>query len=89
MTDQRKGQGQGPMDQPPDEDYDEAQRAEILEAEGRGPTDGTIQTDIPPDLADDLTDNDEIEDEEDQFDIVEDTDEPFLDPEDWTEEDEG
>lgn len=84
--DQQKDRG--PADLPPDEDYDESQRAEILEAEGRGPTDGTIQTDIPPDIDGNLTDDDEIEDDEDQLDIVEDTDESFIDPEDWTDEDE-
>ena len=61
------------------EGYDEAQRAEIIEAEGRGPTDGTVQTDIPPDFGGPDPDEDEIEDEEDELDIIEDTDEPFLD----------
>ena len=60
------------------EGYDEAQRAEIIEAEGRGPTDGIIQTDIPPDLGGPDPDEDEIEDEEDELDIIEDTDEPFV-----------
>jgi hypothetical protein len=60
------------------EGYDEAQRAEIIEAEGRGPTDGIIQTDIPPDFGGPDPDEDEIEDDEDELDIIEDTDEPFL-----------
>jgi hypothetical protein len=60
------------------EGYDEVQRAEIIEAEGRGPTDGIIQTDIPPDLGGPDPDEDEIEDEEDELDIIEDTDEPFV-----------
>jgi hypothetical protein len=60
------------------EGYDEAQRAEIIEAEGRGPTDGTVQTDIPPDFGGPDPDEDEIEDEEDELGIIEDTDEPFL-----------
>lgn len=93
MSDNRKTSGsrhdQGPIDLPPDEDYDEAQRAEILEAEGTGPTDGVIQTDIPPDTSGNLTDDDEIEDDEDQLDIIEDTDELFIDPEEWTEEEDG
>lgn len=82
-------EGHGPADLPPQEDYDEAQRAEILEAEGRGPSNGTMQTDIPPDIEGGLTDEDEIEDEEDELDIVEDTDAPFIDKEeDWTIEEE-
>jgi len=47
-----------------DEDgYDESQRAEILEATGDGPTDGTLMTDIPADLGLD----DEDEDDEDDL----------------------
>ena len=47
-----------------DEDgYDESQRAEILEATGDGPTDGTLMTDIPVDLGLD----DEDEDDEDDL----------------------
>lgn len=42
---------QGPNDDGFDEDgYDESQRAEILEATGDGPSDGTILTDLNPDL---------------------------------------
>jgi DNA-directed RNA polymerase subunit delta len=41
----------GPNDDGYDEDgYDESQRAEILEATRDGPSDGTILTDLAPDL---------------------------------------
>lgn len=36
-----------------EEGYDESQRAEILEATRSGPGDGTILTDLAPDLGDD------------------------------------
>ncbi|MES2986920.1 MAG: DNA primase [Pseudomonadota bacterium] len=42
-----------------DEGYDESQRAEILEATSGGPTDGTIQTDLRPDLGNDLDDDED------------------------------
>lgn len=46
-----------------DEDgYDESQRAEILEATGDGPTDGTLMTDIPLDLG---LDEENTDDEDD------------------------
>ena len=46
-----------------DEDgYDESQRAEILEATGDGPTDGTLMTDIAPDLGLDEEDTDDADD---------------------------
>ena len=46
-----------------DEDgYDESQRAEILEATGDGPTDGTLMTDIPSDLGLDEEDEDDADD---------------------------
>ena len=73
-----RDQDKGPEERGDKEGYDEAQRAEIIEAEGRGPTDGTIQTDIPPDLGGPDPDEDEIEDEEDELEIIEDTDAPFL-----------
>ncbi len=56
--------GGGTGDDGYDEDgYDESQRAEILEATGGGPSDGTIITDLSPDLGadddvDDLADDD-------------------------------
>lgn len=46
--------GQGSGDDGYDEEgYDESQRAEILEATRDGPTDGTVLTDLVPDLGDD------------------------------------
>lgn len=43
--------GKGPNDDGFDEDgYDESQRAEILEVTRDGPSDGTIVTDLTPDL---------------------------------------
>ncbi|WP_293987727.1 DNA primase [Sphingomonas sp.] len=43
-----------------EEGYDESQRAEILEATRDGPSDGTLITDLTPDLGDD-PENDDIE----------------------------
>lgn len=46
---------QGPNDDGYDEEgYDESQRAQILEATREGPTDGLIQTDMAPDLGEDV-----------------------------------
>jgi DNA-directed RNA polymerase subunit delta len=46
--------GQGTGDDGFDEEgYDESQRAEILEATRDGPSDGTLITDLAPDLGDD------------------------------------
>ena len=43
-----------------EEGYDESQRAEILEATRDGPSDGTILTDLDPDVSDmDKDDGDE------------------------------
>ncbi|MEO5937512.1 MAG: DNA primase [Sphingomonas sp.] len=53
--------GQGTGDDGFDEEgYDESQRAEILEATRDGPSDGTLITDLNPDLGND-PENDEIE----------------------------
>ena len=61
--------GDGTGDDGYDEDgYDESQRAEILEATRDGPSDGTILTDLTPDVDADL-DEDE---EEDELDMVDD-----------------
>jgi DNA-directed RNA polymerase subunit delta len=49
----------GPFDE---DGYDEAQRAEILEATRDGPSDGTIITDLDPDVG---LDDDEDDDEDD------------------------
>lgn len=52
--------GRGPGDDGYDEDgYDESQRAEILEATRDGPSDGTILTDLSPDLGEDPDETDE------------------------------
>lgn len=56
--------GRGPGDDGYDEDgYDESQRAEILEVTRNGPTDGLIQTDLDPDLGEeiDTEEDDELE----------------------------
>ena len=71
-----------------DEDgYDESQRAEILEATGDGPTDGTLMTDIPADLGLDEEDEDDeddllMEDGEVGQESVVDADEDDLDEDD-------
>ncbi len=49
-----------------EEGYDESQRAEILEVTRDGPSDGTIITDLDPDLGDE--DNDEAMDDLDMED---------------------
>lgn len=55
-----QGPGVGPGDDGFDADgYDESQRAEILEATRSGPGDGTILTDLAPDLAAGTDDEDE------------------------------
>ncbi|MDQ2879541.1 MAG: DNA primase [Pseudomonadota bacterium] len=61
-----------------EEGYDESQRAEILEATRDGPTDGTILTDLDPDVADDKDDDklemssDEVGEEADDDDDADD-----------------
>lgn len=56
--------GEGTGDDSFDEEgYDESQRAEILEATRDGPTDGTILTDLEPDIAARSDDDDEDEDD--------------------------
>lgn len=51
--------GRGPGDDGYDEDgYDESQRAEILEFTRDGPTDGTILTDVSPDLGEEIDPDD-------------------------------
>ena len=67
--------GHGSGDDGYDEDgYDESQRAEILEATRNGPGDGTIQTDLDPDIEDD--------DDEDELDDLEMTDDEITDEDD-------
>jgi DNA-directed RNA polymerase subunit delta len=54
---------QGPNDDGYEEDgFDESQRAEILEATRDGPSDGTLLTDIAPDLGGDALDDDDTDD---------------------------
>ena len=56
--------GEGTGDDSFDEEgYDESQRAEILEATRDGPTDGTILTDLDPDVSEISDDDDEDEDD--------------------------
>jgi DNA-directed RNA polymerase subunit delta len=72
----------GPNDDGYEEDgYDESQRAEILEATRDGPSDGTILTDVAPDLGEDDEDepadeldlaDDEIGEEDEDADLDED-----------------
>lgn len=50
-----------------EEGYDESQRAEILEATRDGPTDGTVLTDLDPDLMED-----DQEEPADELDMVDD-----------------
>ena len=76
--------GQGPGDDGFDEDgYDESQRAEILEATRDGPSDGTILTDLVPDLGGEPADaadaaEDELEMADDE--LGEEDDEAELTP---------
>jgi DNA-directed RNA polymerase subunit delta len=94
--------GEGPGDDGFDEEgYDESQRAEILEVTGDGPTDGTILTDLNPDIGADDDDDDDLEMEsdeigdededadEDEDDLVEDDLQADFDKDDVDEEDLG
>jgi DNA-directed RNA polymerase subunit delta len=53
--------------------YDETQRSEIAEAEGTGPTDGVLMTDMNPDMGGDIDDA-EIEENRDALPSIVDTD---------------
>ena len=80
---------QGPGDDGYDEDgYDESQRAEILEATRDGPSDGTVLTDLDPDLG---LDEEDLDDEDDltmvDGEVGEETSEADLDDEDLDEDD--
>ena len=90
--------GEGTGDDGYDEEgYDESQRAEILEVTRDGPTDGTILTDLSPDIGgdddDDLEmDSDELGQEsddadEDEDDLAEDALQDDLDDDDIDEDD--
>lgn len=48
------GKGHHAEDEPDRDGYDDAQRAEIAEVEGEGPTDGVVMTDLQPDTGEDL-----------------------------------
>ena len=91
--------GEGPGDDGFEEEgYDESQRAEILEVTRDGPTDGTILTDLSPDIGDDEDDEDlemdsdetgeedddadEDEDDLDEDDLQDDFDEDDVDEDD-------
>jgi hypothetical protein len=74
---------QGPPDDGYDEEgYDESQRAEILEVTRDGPSDGTILTDLLPDLGEE-EDDDELEMADDE--LGEEDDEAVLTEEDLAE----
>ena len=76
MNGKHREAGAGPEDQYDPEGYDDTQRAEILEVEGQSPSDGVIETDLVPDLGGGDADDDEIEDEADDL-TVEDSDDLF------------
>ena len=77
--------GQTPGDDGFDEEgYDESQRAEILEATRDGPTDGTILTDLDPDLGDE-PDKDDVEMSD--ADVGEEDDDADMDEDDIDEDD--
>ncbi len=78
MDGKHREPGAGPEDHYDAEGYDDTQRAEILEAESVGPTDGIIEIDISPDLGGGDADDDEIEDDADHLQAIEDSDD--LDP---------
>jgi DNA-directed RNA polymerase subunit delta len=57
--------GEGTGDDGFDEEgYDESQRAEILEVTRDGPSDGTLLTDISPDMAGEDDDDDDLSEDE-------------------------
>lgn len=60
-------------DEPDLEGYDDAQRAEVAEVAGGGQSDGTLITDMAPDMGQEDIDDDEIEDDADGLDAVIDT----------------
>ena len=67
-----------------EEGYDESQRAEILEVTRDGPTDGTILTDVAPDIGDDDDDDDLLMSSDE---VGEETDEAESDDDDDDEDD--
>jgi DNA-directed RNA polymerase subunit delta len=61
-------------DEPDTEGYDDSQRAEIAETEGGGQSDGTLITDMNPDLGGTDIDEEEIEDGADDLATIIDSD---------------
>ena len=61
-------------DEPDTEGYDDSQRAEIAETEGGGQSDGTLITDMNPDLGGNDIDEEEIEDGADDLATIIDSD---------------
>ncbi len=68
-----------------EEGYDESQRAEILEVTRDGPSDGTILTDLAPDIGDDDEDEDDLDMLSDE--VGDDDDEDVSDEDDDDEDD--
>ena len=54
MNDAGPGKGHHAENEPDREGYDDAQRAEIAEVEGEGPSDGVVLTDMRPDTGEAL-----------------------------------
>ena len=81
--------GQGPNDDGYDEEgFDESQRAEILEVTRDGPGDGTIMTDLAPDLGGEpLGDDDDEAIEMESDEIGEEDDDAAQDEDDLDEDD--
>jgi hypothetical protein len=78
--------GEGPGDDGFEEEgYDESQRAEILEVTRDGPTDGTILTDLSPDIGDEDDDDEDLEMDSDE--TGEENDESDEDEDDLDEDD--
>jgi DNA-directed RNA polymerase subunit delta len=77
--------GLGSGDSFDEEGYDESQRAEILEVTSDGPSDGTLLTDIAPDLGQDDDDDDDLLMEDDELGSQDDDDEAVIDPDDQDE----
>jgi hypothetical protein len=65
-------------DEPDIEGYDDTQRAEIAEVEGGGQFDGTLLTDMAPDLGERDLEEGDIEDDADESPIILDTDAEFT-----------
>jgi hypothetical protein len=68
-----------------EEGYDESQRAEILEVTRDGPSDGTILTDLAPDIGDEDEDEDDLDMLSDE--VGDDDDEDVSDEDDDDEDD--